>query len=140
MNTILLILLMMQAGILIATNHAIIPLTSQSEVIQPDIAIRIPEQEECSICLQQLYDNEHSVIILPCHHTHTFHKTCLDDHVATRKDAATCPLCRNSLKNYRSNPPQQPLKQRNMQAYKTFFGGVAATSLVVTYLKLIGVL
>lgn len=48
---------------------------------------------ECSICLE-FYLPEQALVVLPCHPSHHFHRSCLEDWLTNH---ATCPLCRNSL-------------------------------------------
>ncbi|EFP92329.1 uncharacterized protein PGTG_18003 [Puccinia graminis f. sp. tritici CRL 75-36-700-3] len=46
---------------------------------------------ECSICLDDFFDNKRIVVQAPCHPTHAFHRICLQDWLEGRLD---CPMCR----------------------------------------------
>lgn len=48
---------------------------------------------ECSVCLES-YLPEQALVVLPCHPSHHFHRSCLEDWLTNN---TTCPLCRNSF-------------------------------------------
>lgn len=51
---------------------------------------------ECSICFEG-YLPEQVIVVLPCHPSHHFHRTCLKDWIPANP---TCPLCRHPLASY----------------------------------------
>ncbi|KAA1092244.1 zinc ion binding [Puccinia graminis f. sp. tritici] len=46
---------------------------------------------QCSICKDQLAQPEHTIVQLPCHPTHLFHRDCVQPWV---EDYLNCPICR----------------------------------------------
>ncbi|EFP79607.1 uncharacterized protein PGTG_05928 [Puccinia graminis f. sp. tritici CRL 75-36-700-3] len=46
---------------------------------------------QCSICKDQLAQPEHTIVQLPCHPTHLFHRDCVQPWV---EDNLNCPICR----------------------------------------------
>ena len=45
--------------------------------------------QECCICLKRLEHVQNKIVMLPCHDTHVFHKSCL-----SKWSQKSCPLCR----------------------------------------------
>jgi hypothetical protein len=45
--------------------------------------------QECCICLKRLEHAPNKIVMLPCHDTHVFHKSCL-----SKWSKRSCPLCR----------------------------------------------
>ncbi|CAD8196159.1 unnamed protein product [Paramecium pentaurelia] len=45
---------------------------------------------DCTICLEQMTDNQLEIVQLKCHNTHIFHEKCIRDWLSQNKN---CPLC-----------------------------------------------
>ena len=52
------------------------------------------DNEDCSICLDKLYDEESNKEIISLDCNHLFHKECVDPWVNTNKN---CPLCKRNI-------------------------------------------
>lgn len=58
----------------------------------------LPREEECSICMENLFSSKNKLYINPC--GHYYHHSCLEKYIETCGEKAvvpTCPLCKKSL-------------------------------------------
>ncbi|KAA1076459.1 hypothetical protein PGT21_007821 [Puccinia graminis f. sp. tritici] len=60
----------------------------------------------CLICLED-YILDSPIVVLPCHHSHNFHLTCLT-HWARYCQQLLCPLCRSPYEQERSSDDDLP--------------------------------
>ena len=89
------------------------------QVCSSNSAFTVPPQMEndvimCSICHDNINSSGNNTITLPCHHTHTFHLSCMREVVA-HATHTSCPLCRKPYDRSLvdgvsrvSNPTSQP--------------------------------
>jgi len=55
-------------------------------------------QERCCLCLDFYVETpEQSVVTLPCHSTHIFHRRCIRGYLIPNNRGAHCPICRQQL-------------------------------------------
>ena len=52
------------------------------------------DNEDCSICLEKLYDEENNKEIISLECNHLFHKECVDPWINKNKN---CPLCKRNI-------------------------------------------
>ena len=52
------------------------------------------ENEDCSICLEKLYDQENNKEIISLECNHLFHKECVDPWIINNRN---CPLCKRNI-------------------------------------------
>ncbi|KAA1109443.1 hypothetical protein PGTUg99_033485 [Puccinia graminis f. sp. tritici] len=70
----------------------------------------VPQHDstKCTVCLED-YAESDGIVVLPCHPTHHFHRTCIHDWLQTLiPGAPTCPNCRAPIfaLNQPGTPPQ----------------------------------
>ena len=70
----------------------------------------LEDLDECSICLDKLSSDQRTTIETTCYHR--YHRFCLKKWIESNNDCSmSCPLCRCSLANERSN--EQDLEKKN---------------------------
>ncbi|KAA1129915.1 hypothetical protein PGTUg99_001448 [Puccinia graminis f. sp. tritici] len=69
----------------------------------------VPQNDstKCTVCLED-YAASDEIVVLPCHPTHHFHRTCIHDWLQTLVPGPpTCPNCRALIFQNQSNPHPQ---------------------------------